>query len=130
MKLIEWLDSYIVYLNSFKGTLLSKKTDQNEVICEYKDKGIVTYIVKENLDLNLDLKQDKLIIICLNSKNNLKFLTENWNKFIGNKTLKIMFVNPDLNLQWSLIPYLHNKFGDPASLKLGLKSLFGSIPEI
>ena len=130
MKLIEWLDSYINYLYSFKGNLVMKKTRQNKVICEYKDKGTVTYFVKENLDLNIDLKQDHLIIICLNSKNNLNFLTENWTKFITNNTLKVMFVNSTLNLQWTVIPYLHNRFTDPVSLKQGLKSLSESIPEV
>ena len=130
MKLIDWLDPYIDYLNSFKKNLLSKVIKDNMIICEYKDKGLVEYIASELLNNDIELTKKQLVIVCLNNKANLNFLIKNWEKFVQNPTLKMMFVNPNLNQQWSLLPYIHNKFGDPDSLETGLKSLFDSIPSV
>ena len=74
---------------------------------------------------------DKIIIkttvICLNKKENLKFIIENWVKFIIFKKLCLIFVNPKKNTKWLIIPYNHNKISE--DIKPGLKTLFKNLEE-
>lgn len=131
MNLLEWTSAFIDYMNSFKRDITNKKVEKNIIICKHSEKGTIKYIIEETLTQAVFEKfEGKIVLITLNSKHNLKFLVENWQKFSENNSLKIIFVNPKLNLQWSIVPYLHHKFADPDSLKTGIESLFSSVPEI
>jgi hypothetical protein len=92
---------------------------------------IINYIIHDNLNQfnKKDIKENS-ILVCLNTKENLNYLIENWYNYTKLKTLKIIFANPDLNLQWTIIPYTHNRFSDPKNLKNGLKSIFSSVPSV
>ncbi|MCM2325260.1 MAG: hypothetical protein NDI94_02265 [Candidatus Woesearchaeota archaeon] len=131
MNLFEWTTHYIDYLNSFKRDLLSKKEAGDHIECEYKAKGKLDYIICENLDENIipKVQEGSIALVTLNRKDNAKFMIANWNKFITNKNLKIIFANPTVNAQWTIMPYLHNNFTDPAALKTGIKTLFESVAE-
>jgi hypothetical protein len=128
MNLKEWAESYIDYLNTYKKNLKNKLIKEDYIECEYSDKGKIIYYIYNTLEN--PFFGENHVIICLNTKKNLDFLVKNWKKFLEYKKLKVIFSNPKLNLQWSIIPYLHNMYGDPESLKTGLKSLFSSIPEV
>ncbi len=132
MDLLEWASAYIDNLNFFKRDLLGKEMKENTIQCEYKNKGKLIYFIEEvlNEDVIKKTENEKSVIICLNKKENLVFLIEHWQDFIKNTSLKIIFCNPTLNLQWSLLPYTHNLIADKGSLKLGLKSIFESIPSL
>lgn len=130
MELIDWTSTFIDNLNSFKRDLENKESKDNEINCMYKARGLVKYIVEP------DLKQDifkrlegQVVLVCINKKENLVFVIDNWVHFIKNPKLKIIFANPKINQQWSIIPYTHNSISDQKSLKLGLKSLFENVPE-
>jgi len=131
MNLTEWTSAYISYLNSFRNNLISKDVKENSVLCEYKDKGKIIYVVHDNLNEfdKKDIKENS-VLVCLNTKVNLNYLIENWGNYIKFRTLKIIFSNPNLNLQWTILPYTHNRFSDPDNLKNGLKSIFSSIPSV
>ena len=132
MELIEWATHYIDYANSFKKDLLSKNIQGKNILCEYKLKGKVNYLIREELDEDIlkELTETNTFIVTLNKKENAKYMLEKWQEFIRNKSLKVMFSNPNLNLQWTVVPYLHNNFTDPAALKTGIKALFESVPEV
>jgi hypothetical protein len=132
MDLIEWTTHYIDYANSFKKDLISKNIHGKSILCEYKIKGKVSYLIREELNEGIlkELSETNTVIVTLNKKDNAKYMIEKWQEFIKNKSLKVMFSNPELNLQWTVVPYLHNNFTDPAALKTGIKSLFESIPEV
>ena len=68
----------------------------------------------------------------LNSKENLDFLMNKWNKLIKFDKLTIFFVNPfsELEKKWFISPYVHNKICDKDSLKLGLKTMFETVESI
>jgi len=131
MNLTEWTQAYISYLNSFRNNLISREVKENVFVCEYKDKGKIIYVVHENLNEfdKKDIKENS-VLVCLNTKVNLNYLIENWNNYIKFRTLKIIFSNPNLNLQWTILPYTHNRFSDPKNLKNGLKSIFSSVPSV
>ena len=131
MNLTEWTQAYISYLNSFKDNLISKKVKENLIVCEYKDKGNIIYVVHEDLsELSASEIKEDHIVVCLNKKTNLNQMVENWSKYTKFKTFKIIFANPKMNLQWTIIPHIHSRFSDPANLKTGLKSLFSSVPSV
>ncbi|AJF61525.1 TPA: hypothetical protein HA239_03055 [Candidatus Woesearchaeota archaeon] len=131
MNLSEWTSAFIDYLNSFKRDMTKKFAEGNIITCEHEGKGIVEYIVMERLENSvLERLGDKAVLVTLNTGENLKFMIENWPKLSSNTTLKVIFANPKINMQWSIMPHLHHKFADPASLKTGLKSLFSSVPEV
>jgi len=111
---------------------LKKTINEDEIICDYKDKGQITYLIYDNLaDLVFDnINTGTFVVVCLNKKENVLVLTKEWNKFIKNNEVKILFVNPELNKNWSINPSLHNKFCDTKNLKMGLLSLFEQIPEV
>ena len=128
MNLIDWTIHYIDYLNNFKKNLLEKDTLGNKITCKFNNDNELVYVISEDLDIqNI---QKKTILVVLNSEKNLEYLIKNWIKFTKEDKLKIIFVNNLLNLQWSIIPYLHDKFSDPDNLSNGLISLSNSVPKI
>jgi hypothetical protein len=131
MELKEWASHYIDYNNSFKRDVLSKAVHESSIDCEYKVKGKVTYIIRPILDEKIldEIMAGNIVLVTMNRKENAKYMLEKWQDFIKNKALKVIFANTELNLQWTLMPYLHSTFTDPASLKLGIKTLFESVPE-
>lgn len=130
MNIIEWTVSYIEYVNSFKGTLEEKSILDNKILCKYSDKGKVIFYANEDLNLEFDKNFEHNVFVCLNKKENLNFLIEHWKEFVNNKNFKIIFTNPKENLQWAIVPYIHDKFNDTDGLKTGLKSLFSSVPSV
>lgn len=130
--LIDWAINYIDYLNTFRSNLLKKNIKENIIDCEYKDKGNAKYVIIDEFDESIFnyFETDNLIIICLNKKSNMNFVISYWDKFIKNQKLKIIFSNPKINQQWSIIPYVHDKFNDSDGLKNGLNSLFSNVPSV
>ena len=66
----------------------------------------------------------------MNTEENLDYLIAHWKDFITFSKLKIMFVNPIVNEQWSLFPKTHDAISDKESLQTGLTSLFSSVPAV
>ena len=132
MELLEWTSRFIDYRNSFKRNLLKKEFSEKEIFCEYNNNTKRIYLVSEFLDDDIfkKINSEKITIVCLNSKKNVAFLIEKWDKFTKNKNLKIIFVNPKLNQQWSIVPYTHDLISDKTTLKLGIKSMFESVPAV
>lgn len=131
MNLKEWTSIYLDHINSFKKNIEKKEVFKDRIVCHLKngDKQIYQIRPKLNIDI-LKKNQNRIIIVCLNTKDNLNFVIENWSRLIKNPLLKIIFTNTFENQQWSLIPFLHNKISEKATLKRGLKSLFESVPEV
>lgn len=78
------------------------------------------------------ISQNSIILVVNNSKKNLDFFINNWQKFILNPKLCIFFVNPKLasNAKWILYPATHNSLIDKGSLRSGLESLFAGVEEV
>ncbi|MEM3373661.1 MAG: hypothetical protein QXE31_00420 [Candidatus Woesearchaeota archaeon] len=132
MNLFEWTNAYIDSINFFKKNLLKKEIiNKNLIKCEYKDKKEVFYYISDVIDdsciefikNNFD---KKIVIVSLNRKENMSLLINYWEAFIKNKDLKFIFSNPKENLFWAIVPYTHNLIS--GNLKLGIKTLFESIP--
>jgi len=127
-----WTSAFIDNLNFFRHDLLNKVIKENIIICEHKNKGELKYVVEPELKKETieKIKKGNIVLVCLNSKDNFLFMLNNWEEFIKNSGLKVIFSNPGLNLQWSIIPHTHDMISDNSSLKLGLKSIFESVPAV
>ncbi|MEM4397590.1 MAG: hypothetical protein QW757_03135 [Candidatus Woesearchaeota archaeon] len=133
MNLIDWTNNYLDYVNSIKKNLVDKEKNNNEIKCQFKDKGSVSYLCYENLDDSFFkiyeyYSSKNLVIVTLNKIENLNFLKKNWHVFIKKKDLKFIFVNIKENLHWAIFPATHHFVSD--NLELGLKALFDSVPSL
>jgi hypothetical protein len=131
MELLEWTGIFIDHMNAFKRDLESKKNIDNKIVCVYKQKGEHDYLVYEELDEDSveKSKHGSKTLVCLNTKKNIDFVVKNWKGIISNQKLKIIFANPTVNMQWSIIPAIHNNITEEKTLKTGLKSIAESVPE-
>ena len=106
---------------------IDKNCDGFDFIINCKDKAkcfIVMPLLED--DIFTRLKEDGYFgIITLNNPANIRFVVSHWDKLAGFKFLSIYFVNPfsESDKAWAIIPYVHDKICDRASLDLGLKSM-------
>ncbi len=128
MNLNQWTSIYLNHVNNFKKNIKERKDEKEKIVCFLKNGGKTDYFVIPVLSKDIE-KEGSIVIVCLNIKENLNHIIEEWDSLIKNPKLKIMFVNPEENTHWSLIPHLHAKISDEKSLKRGLMSLFESVPE-
>ena len=120
MDLKSWFIQYMKYRLAFGEKETNIIDDDNAVIIN-GDK----YEIQETLN-----KITQNSIVCLNKRENVEFLVENWDKFSDNKNQKIYFVNTKTNDKWVISPYLHSKLTSPKTLKKGILTLFESTPEM
>ncbi|MGV8163199.1 MAG: hypothetical protein ACP5N2_07755 [Candidatus Nanoarchaeia archaeon] len=129
MTLIEWAVSYIKYKDSVRGRIqtIEEQKEKNRVLITNKDGGKDTYLCRELLD-GLDIKEiSSEKIACLNKKDNVTWLINNWD-LLKDKKATFIFVNVKKSESWAINPGMHHSITDKTALKPGLKSLFESIP--
>ena len=106
---------------------IDKNCDGFDFIINCKDKAkcfIVMPLLED--DIFTRLKEDSYFgAITLNNPANIRFVAGHWDKLASFKFLSIYFVNPfsESDKAWAIIPQVHNKICDRASLELGLKSI-------
>ena len=130
MTLLEWASAYIKYKDTIRGKIQSMTADEknSKVDVTNKDgtKEVMLCIpLLEKLNINT-LKDEK--IACLNKKENVTWLTNNWD-VLKDKRCIFLFVNLKRSENWAINPYMHHSVTDKSALKPGLKALFESIPE-
>ena len=130
----EWTVGYVKHKDMLAKNIVDIKEEQDKVIVKFKDKGQV-FLIRPTADDSVIEKIDKdknIGIVMLNSKENLDFLINKWNKLIKFDKLTILFVNPlsEPDKKWFISPYVHNKICDNDSLKLGLKTMFNTVESI
>jgi hypothetical protein len=76
--------------------------------------------------------EQHIAIVTLNNRQNRQKLTELWNFLVQFKLLTIYFVNPFSNgeKKWVLMPHMHAKVCDDASLTTGFNSLSELVGDI
>ncbi len=76
---------------------------------------------------------DNCSLIVYNTKDNLKVLIKDWDKFSDFKRhFIIQFINPfsQLEKRWAIFPYTHNMVTEKAGRESGLKALFNNVESI
>ena len=126
--LIEWTIQHVKHRDLMKKTLVDYKILKNYISFEFKDKTHMYYLHPELDDSVLsELKNEHLTFVCLNTKSNVSFLVNNWEKLIGYPKLNFIFADPATNQCWILVPNIHDRISERKKLKSGLISLYESI---
>lgn len=86
----------------------------------------------ENFDKIMELKDKHVTLVTLNTKPNLDALIKNWDSLISIPNLTLVFTNPFslTEEKWVIAPAVHSKIADPATLELGIKTMFDCVEEI
>jgi len=131
LNIIDWTEAYLKYKDSIQRKIKSieKFSSKNEIICEMKDGSIHKYLCVDDLSKIKASNIKGFRVSCLNTKNNFDWLISNWHELKEFDSI-FFFANPQKANHWSVNPLLHNTISDKDSLKLGLKSLFESVPEV
>jgi hypothetical protein len=127
--LLEWCNSYIKSRDSMERTLKSLEKHGDHLVATHKTKT-VTWFGQESLDTKGASVEGHVSIVCLQNQQNFNTLVQHFSEFAKNPNLTIMFLNPKLNEKWSLKPGVHAAVADKQSLKLGLQSMYDTVPAV
>ena len=136
--LIEWFIGFIKHKDIVQDNLKDIEKDKGgyDLKLIYQDKEeyvIVVPFVKDSNELLDKIDKEKRIsVVLFNSKDNFNMLLDNWKKLINFDKLTIYFANmfSASETKWIIRPYMHNMISEEASLKKGLKSMFGMVESI
>ncbi|OGM01956.1 hypothetical protein A3K72_00115 [Candidatus Woesearchaeota archaeon RBG_13_36_6] len=131
--ILEWVEHYVRHRDMIFGRIENIVKQQDSLIVKYKDGSSENFLYFLDLDL-VDIAGVKTLttIVTLNAKHNLDVLIKKWKPFSEIKDLKIIFINPDSELEkkWIIKPYVHNRICDEKSLKQGLQAMFETVESI
>ena len=124
MTLTDWTSHHIKFKDCIKKQIKNIKVSEDKIIVEEKNGNIKTYLINEKLEeLLAKIKNETLILVCLNNKENSKTIVNNWEKLSKYPELTIMCAEPSTNNNWSLHPETHNKITEKKSLEAGIRVL-------
>ena len=129
MDLMEWSTIFLRQKDMIKREIESLEEKDGYVVIHCKDGTTKIVIVKDVLT-PASLKENPSAIICLNTKNNVLALHQDWEPFSKEEMLLLVFANPKTNEKWLLRPHLHHKIADKESLKSGLLSMHEVITKV
>ena len=125
MDLREWMILYVKHKDMMARKLVSHKEVGEKLVFEFKDHHMHAYAMEK---LDVPPVDGKTLLATLQNKENIQFLIKNWNKFLQ-PGLTIVFVNPEKNEKWFIIPYTHAQIADP-DIEMGIKSLAESASHV
>ncbi len=129
MTLKEWTNAYVKYKDMIPRNIETIQETEKGLLVKQKNGGEIKYLCMESLETLLPGNIMGERVVCLNTKNNVDWLTKNWDQVKDKKSIFI-FVNLDKAESWAINPLLHSAITEKKSLKQGLKALFESIPEV
>ena len=126
MELKEAVTAFLKARNALTRTLKEVIDTSEHLIFRHKDHDHIVIVSEELQEIEIS---EKTTIACLNTKKNVEFLAANWEKFLQPK-LSILFMNPNTQEQWKVMPVAHNSVAEPKKLKAGLLSMHSQITEV
>jgi len=127
----EWTIRYVKHRDLFFKKLEGFEKFENKIVFRFKDKT-VHYFLQEFLDNELLEKLSKeknKVVVCGYKKQNMDFVAKNWPRLSSQENFLIIFADPKTGKKLVLNPKSHNSIADPASLEMGLMSMFESNKE-
>ncbi len=123
----DWIKNYLKNRDLLKNEILEFSKGEWSDIVVKKITGDIFIIVSEELneELKFRLREENIIVVCLNSQKNVEFLIKDWSSFAKFKNLALFFANPNSKTEtkWILYPYTHNFIADEKTLASGIKSM-------
>lgn len=130
MTLQEWAEAYVRHKDLFERQIARIERSGRGFTIRRTDGTTRQCVVADVLDDGLvPLLEDHLLIVDRNRKENLDWVLRHWKALAALPGLRIVFANVAKNEKWVLAPHTHARVADPATLRQGLVSLFGSVPE-
>ncbi|MGM5480926.1 MAG: hypothetical protein ACQESE_00800 [Nanobdellota archaeon] len=130
MKLNEWATHHIRFKDCMRKQIKEMEVTEDHIrVVEKKEEK--NYYVTEKLSEaigNIKNNQSKQFIITKNSKENIEFLIDNWNRLKQYRYASIIFVNVKENKMWHIHPATHHFIADKDKLEEGIWRLHESIP--
>lgn len=140
MELKEWIIEFMKNKDLLQKKIVEIKNLDKSVEIQYKDKRHIFFIQKEvNFTEIADVLEQSnkdntlhVSIVCPNKRSNLNTLLEHWNRIKDFVRFSMYFVNVSSQTEkkWVIHPRVHHKISDPASLKLGLETMFTTVQEM
>jgi len=128
--ILEWAEHYVKHRDLIFRRIEKIEKQQNSLMVKYKDGSFEQFLPCLNLEM-FDVTKIKfaVTVVTLNTKHNLDVLIKKWKELAEKKDLKIIFFNPDSELEktWIIKPYVHNRICDEKSLNQGLKAMFETV---
>jgi hypothetical protein len=118
MNLREWTILYVKHKDVHAKKLQDYKEEGNKLVFKFKDHHMHAYAMEK---LEVPQLEGKTLLVTLQKQENIQFLVKNWEKFVQ-PGLTIVFVNPEKNEKWFIVPHTHSQIADP-NIELGIKSL-------
>ena len=129
INLLEWSKHYVQARDAIERKLKTIDEKPDRLICTYKDKQ-VTFIAEETLTAKSLDANAFTTIVTLQTTKNFDALIDQFAVFSQHPKLTIIFVNPKLNEKWMIKPAVHAAVADKSTLKLGLQSMFDTVPSV
>jgi len=131
--LLEWLERFIKSKDVFAKKIVSMSILGDHLLVKEKLRDVDYMAQPFRVDFSFAVTQLKKEhhqgIIVYNTTENLKNVLANWKAVAQYDKLVIYFVNPlsKTEKRWVIFPHTHNSVSDPASLQLGLKTMFETV---
>ncbi|MFA5796646.1 MAG: hypothetical protein WC916_01250 [Candidatus Woesearchaeota archaeon] len=132
----DWTIAYVKHKDSAFRKLVKTEEKKDRIEFHFRDKINTHFIIDTLTDALFSLIKDceHKTIVCPNIQENLHFLLKEWKRINAIKNLLFIFVNLKNNDKWVINPHVHAMIADPASLEIGLQTMFdtanGKIAEI
>lgn len=130
----QWAVDFIKHKDMMLKSIIDLKI--NDVIHVKTKVKEQVYVIQPKIDgfqeaIDFAEKDQWVVVVCYNTKQNFDKLIKNWENIVKFKKLSVMFVNPESNIdkKWIIYPSTHNSICDPSSLKTGLESMFAMVDE-
>jgi len=128
MSLAEWMVAFSKYKDSVTRKIDKLEINGNVIVASLKNGSSEKYLCSESLASVDFSKLDYAKVACLNTKANVDKLIEGWDH-VKDRKVVFIFVNIKRAESWSINPQMHHRITDRPALKLGLMTLFQSVPE-
>ena len=134
--MITWAKTFIQSRDAYKKEIrLIEEDEEWDLIVHLNNGSRKLYLAQEPFLVETLLPKigiEPVYAIVNNSKQNLTILIDHWQELKTFPKLCIIFINPesDLDKQWLIYPYTHDRITETSSLKLGLKTLFETVKEM
>ncbi|MCX6709969.1 MAG: hypothetical protein NTV63_03405 [Candidatus Woesearchaeota archaeon] len=142
--LVNWLIPYIKNKDIMQKSILEIKNSKDTIYVKYSNRKaffIAIPIAEKFSDAIERAKSEnpaiasgnaELTISVFNTKGNLDSLISEWKELSKMRNLKILFINPEseLDTKWIICPHVHSLICDEKSVGRGLKSMFEMVDSL
>ena len=121
----KWVVEYEKYKDSVNDHIESYDVKEDKIIFNTGE-GVIVVRYEESLGDIEGFDYDK--VVCLNTRDNLDWLIDNWEDIKGSETM-FLFVNLEEKESWGVKPTIHDRITEDSNLENSLEGLFESVSE-